>query len=310
MGGLLALGVASGILNQIATRTSQNYSFRLNERAAQNADKRTRALFHDLYSPQAQVANLEAAGLSPGLMYAKGGAGGAGGAAGAQAAPANAQQISMLDLANLKLMEAQIKNINADTENKKTDTEGKAKGIEKTDAEISKLLEDLNLTKAKVAYQELVNKMTQYDLRFKGETIETDIEQRKVELAKMVEDYRTAMANAGSAEIELEIKQSTAGAKIRQEVQQVMLNDLELLNKKLNLELTQEQINKVKEEVVEKRLSNAWIDIRNEEDIAKLRHDIQMDLYNLDIKDREQNYQMTKGILDSLLSLIKPMKIK
>ena len=66
------------------------------------------------------------------------------------------------------------------------------------------------------------------------------------------------------------------------------------------------QMQKIQEDIIEKRLDNAWINIKNEEDIAKLRHDIQMDLYDLDINDRQQNYEMSKGIIDSVISLIKP----
>lgn len=58
----------------------ENYEY--SERAAWNADTRTRRLYNDLYSPQAQMEQIKAAGLSPSLFY--GDAGGVSGQAGAQ----------------------------------------------------------------------------------------------------------------------------------------------------------------------------------------------------------------------------------
>lgn len=303
--GIAGINAASGAINTLLGLGLQNHSAKLNEQAAQNADARTRALYYDLYSPAAQVEQLKKAGLSVGLMYAKGGMGGSG-QAGAQAAPAQYPNMNVLDLMNAKLMEAQIKKTNAEAGKIEEDTKATKKGIEKTDAEIDSILTNNNLTKSKVAYQDLQNKLAQYDLQFKSETIETDIEQRKVELAKMVEDYRTAYTNAERNEIQLEIENSTSGAKVRQELQKVVMNDLQIEMGKQNIKLTDLEMQKIQEDIIEKRLNNAWIDIKNEEDIQKLRHDIQMDLYDLDIKDRKQNYEMSKGIIDSVISLIKP----
>ena len=77
---------------------------------------------------------------------------------------------------------------------------------------------------------------------------------------------------------------------------------------KQNIKLTDLEMQKIKEDIIEKRLNNAWIDIKNEENIQKLRHDIQMDLYDLGIKDRQQNYQMAKGVIDSFVSIVKLTK--
>ncbi len=307
MSELLALGgmnAASGALNTLLGLGLQKQSARLNEEAAQNADARTRALYNDLYSPQAQVEQLKKAGLSVGLMYAKSGMGGSG-QAGAQAAPAQFPNMNILDLMSAKMMQAQIKKTNAETDKIEQDTKATEKGIEKTDAEIESILTQNDLTKSKVAYQDLQNKLAQYEIQFKSETIETDIEQRKVELAKMVEDYRTAYINAERDEIKLDIENSTSAAKIRQELQKVVMNDLQIEMGKQNIKLNDLQMQKIQEDIIEKRLNNAWINIKNEEDIAKLRHDIQMDLYEMDIKDRQQNYQMAKGVIDSMMSIIK-----
>lgn len=63
-------------------RDARQENFQYGEKAAENADARTRALYNDLYSPQAQLEQLKAAGLSPSLFYGDGG--GISGQAGAQ----------------------------------------------------------------------------------------------------------------------------------------------------------------------------------------------------------------------------------
>ena len=83
--------------------------------SADSADARTRALYSDLYSPEAKVKQLKEAGLSVGLMYGQGGAGGTSSTAGAQGQGAGGQQgkqpIGILQGAELGLMAAQAKKI-------------------------------------------------------------------------------------------------------------------------------------------------------------------------------------------------------
>lgn len=62
------------------TARAENYKY--GEMAADSADARTRALYNDLYSPQAQLQQIKDAGLSPSLFYGDGG--GISGQAGAQ----------------------------------------------------------------------------------------------------------------------------------------------------------------------------------------------------------------------------------
>lgn len=85
-------------------------NYRYNEMAANNADKRTRALYNDLYSPAAQLAQLKKAGLSPSLFYGDGG--GIAGQTGAMSAGGGSVSPSVfgidpMTLAQTKLMEMQ-----------------------------------------------------------------------------------------------------------------------------------------------------------------------------------------------------------
>lgn len=98
----------------------QNYKY--NEMAAKEADKRQRAQYQDLYSPQAQMQQLQEAGLSPSI-YASGGMAGKSGAGaimgnGASGVNPNmyaAQPVSALEAAQIGLIKAQTNNVNENT---------------------------------------------------------------------------------------------------------------------------------------------------------------------------------------------------
>lgn len=98
----------------------QNYKY--NEMAAKEADKRQRAQYKDLYSPQAQMQQLQEAGLSPSI-YASGGVAGksgagaimGGGASGVNPNVYAAQPVSALEAAQIGLIKAQTNNVNEDT---------------------------------------------------------------------------------------------------------------------------------------------------------------------------------------------------
>ena len=139
--GLVGTGIQAGVQvqenkkNRAQEREMLGLQQGYNEQAANRADERTRALYNDLYSPQAKVQQLKNAGLSVGLMYGTGGAGGTTSTSGAQATPASQQaqsQKSPLENANLGLLMSQIavnaaqaKKLNTEAEDKKLDVKGK-----------------------------------------------------------------------------------------------------------------------------------------------------------------------------------------
>lgn len=132
---------------------NQNYQF--NEQAAQKADKRTRALYGDLYSPQAQLGQIKSAGLSPSLFYGDGG--GISGQAGAQGAGAagispnvfginegfNLAELGRV-IAETDLMRSQTKKTEAET--KQTDLENDLQEMKNTEFET-----EYNITNAHFA---------------------------------------------------------------------------------------------------------------------------------------------------------------
>lgn len=128
------IGKASGILNMLGVgrkkqieqqkemvENAAKINYKYGEMAAENAFERQQVLYNRTYQDQSyanQVAQMDAAGLSPGLMYGKGGAGGGGagsttgapmgatGAAGAgTAADPNAQLQALMSLRQVRMSE-------------------------------------------------------------------------------------------------------------------------------------------------------------------------------------------------------------
>lgn len=139
------IGKASGILNILGigrrkqirqqkemVENAARINYKYGEMAAENAFERQQVLYNRSYQDQSyasQVAQMDAAGLSPGLMYGKGGAGGGGagsttgapmgatGAAGAgTAADPNTQLQALMSLRQIRMNErkneAEIKLLN------------------------------------------------------------------------------------------------------------------------------------------------------------------------------------------------------
>lgn len=128
------IGSASGILNMLGigrrrqirqqkemVENAAKINYKYGEMAAENAFERQQVLYNRTYQDQSyanQVAQMDAAGLSPGLMYGKGGAGGGGagsttgapigttGAVGAgAAADPNAQLQALMSLRQIRMNE-------------------------------------------------------------------------------------------------------------------------------------------------------------------------------------------------------------
>lgn len=128
------IGKASGILNMLGlgrkkqmeqqkemVENAARINYKYGEMAANNAFERQQVLYEKSYQDQSfanQVAQMDAAGLSPGLMYSKGGAGGGGagsttgapmgatGAAGAgTAADPNMQLQALMSLRQIRMNE-------------------------------------------------------------------------------------------------------------------------------------------------------------------------------------------------------------
>lgn len=162
------VGGASGILNTLGigsrrqirqqremAENAAKINYKYGEMAARNAFQRQQVLYERTYQDQSyanQVAQMDAAGLSPGLMYGKGGAGGGGagsttgapmgatGAAGAgMAADPNARLQALMSLRQVRMSErkneAEINLLNTQAEALKAEA---TKNTEETTSIIEK----------------------------------------------------------------------------------------------------------------------------------------------------------------------------
>lgn len=114
----IALGYLNNSLAAGRTALDRQQNYMYGEMAANNADKRTRALYNDLYSPKAQMKQVQEAGLSPSIYF--GGTPGQGGTSGAQGSGAAGIQTPYMPMSMLE--GAQIANIMAQTQKTKAET--------------------------------------------------------------------------------------------------------------------------------------------------------------------------------------------
>lgn len=144
LGGIIQSGVNAGFDELARAR-----NFEYNERAADNADKRQRAQFHDLYSYGAQKKQMIEAGLSPSLMFANG-ASGQGGASAPQGGGASGVQGNHITLDPMS--QAEIDALREQTRGQKIENNMKQEAIE---ADIALKLSQAGLNEASQAYKQV-----------------------------------------------------------------------------------------------------------------------------------------------------------
>lgn len=212
------IGSASGILNMLGVgrkkqirqqkemvENAAKINYKYGEMAAENAFERQQVLYNRTYQDQSyanQVAQMDAAGLSPGLMYSKGGAGGGGagsttgapmGATGASGAGAaadpNAQLQALMSLRQMRMNErkneAEINLLN--TQSKALEAEA-GKNEEETQSIIEKRIWEVKQEMFK-GWQSFINTANElWDQMVKWQpTKKTTIDGKEIEIPKYFE---------------------------------------------------------------------------------------------------------------------------
>lgn len=135
--------VANTLINQAFAEHNRIRNFHYNEKAADNADKRQRKQYEDLYSPKALLKQYAAAGLSPSMMMSGGQS-----AVGQSSAQGNQSSGIQGPYPNAQLIDpmqaAQIANINADTKLKQSQTENTETDTALKGQEIINIIADTN----------------------------------------------------------------------------------------------------------------------------------------------------------------------
>lgn len=212
------IGNASGILNMLGVgrkkqirqqkemvENAAKINYKYGEMAAENAFERQQVLYNRTYQDQSyanQVAQMDAAGLSPGLMYGKGGAGGGGagsttgapvgatGAVGAgAAADPNAQLQALMSLRQIRMNErkneAEINLLN--TQSKALEAEA-GKNREETQSIIDKRIWEVKqeMFKGWKGFIDTANQLWDQMVKWQP-TKKTTIDGKEIEIPKYFE---------------------------------------------------------------------------------------------------------------------------
>lgn len=152
-------GMLGNAVGMIRDRQMAELNYRYGEMAANEADKRTRALYNDLQSPAALLKQYGDAGLSPSLMYGQSGSAGASPSSGAQGSGASGlgattYGINLMEGAQLGLMKAQADKLNAEARqaNANADTNEATR-----EATVENLKKDLEVKMANIQNVNLKN---------------------------------------------------------------------------------------------------------------------------------------------------------
>lgn len=244
-------GIFGTLFGDLNNRRSYEYyqkglkeQFKYNEQAANNADARQRAMFSDLYSPQAQLQQLKAAGLSPSLMFANG-VGGQGLTApqgGGVSGLPETYGASSGDLANMALVAAQTRKINAEADTiEGVNVRGKN--------EIANQLVQMGLTKAATEYTKSQNLAQQLANYITDNTKEFTINQARSQAELTATTAMRAVYESIVAQNEAQWSSET----LEERIKSVALENKNLHTKDLlmrsNIRLNDAQINQIDAEI-------------------------------------------------------------
>lgn len=240
-----------------AAARAENYSY--NEMAANNADKRQRAQFNDMYSYSAQVREMKKAGLSPSITF--GGGGGQGGASapqggGAAGVSPNVFGIPPVDFAQITqaLANANLAEANAEKTKAQTNTilGENARGI----AEIQEIMSRAGYNKAAEALAE-ANTAYQELKTFVGwQTADSDIQTAARAAQKLLHESNKAYEEATQAGLKTSFDKETYGKRIEQVGADLALTYAECALKGSQKEYTDEQKNALKQQVLQ-----GWVEV-------------------------------------------------
>lgn len=265
-------------------------------------------MWHDT-NYAAQRAEMEKAGLNVGLMYGMGGPGGAststqaGNVTGASAQGGEGEIATAMQMGiNLQLLKAQKENIEADTTLKQAtaaktagvDTAQTAKQIESTTASIEQMKQNtanakiqeeiLNFEKGMKKIEAEIQRITQQEIITKIHA------ERDILMSRAIQEAQKAKED-----------QATVDAKIKQINQATIEQGLRIQGMKLGLNLTEEQINKVSQEITASMVGLAQSE-------RKLRLDEIMTKYNIGGEEKRTSETVTNytGQIIKLIDAILP----
>lgn len=285
--------LGGNVMNQIFAEHNRRQNFYYNEKAAENADQRTRELYEDLYSPQAQMKMIKEAGLSPSLYYQN--AGGTAGQSGAQSQGINGAYPSAQVLDPLTF--AQIANLNADTKKKEEEADNIDKDTELKGQQIINIIADTDNKK-------ITNRVLSAEADLAELEYSVNVQTAQATIRMAYSNSEKAAAEARSLLVKADLDEATFDAAYQMAYANLdsILTDTAL--SKMEINLKKEQIKEISERV-RKSMWETW-QIEKEQnrkdaefkfDQAKLKAQIQM-------WATEQNIELTGMKLDMVSDLL------
>lgn len=308
-GGLM--NMMGGVFNnyyaqeQIGYDRQQNYKY--GEMAANNADKRTRALYADFYSPEALKRQYREAGLSPGMMF--GGTPGQGGISGAQGTGAAGPTTPYMPVSILEA--AQAANLMAQTEKTKAETQV-IKPL--AEASIQQALADAGLKRASTAVADAEAAGLAIDNYVKENTKEASIYQICELADKAGYDAQKAFEEMRTAKVLADVNEATYNEQVELRKKEVAALAQSISESKSMQRLNEEQRKKVYNDILQ-----AWeqIDINWKElEVSQQQADTYTEWINkqipiiekqLEAKFKELDIEKKRMVIDAVTGTLKSL---
>lgn len=243
LGGAFNLGTTI-LNNQLASERAEadRYAnFQYNEMAANSADKRTRELYEDLYSPKAKLEQLKDAGLSPSLMYGGQGLSGQS-VSGAMGSGSHGLQTTFLPFDPMAI--AQISKINAETKLIQEQTKTEKGENDRGRSDILQILADAGLKDAERSLRDAIESGQRISNYVSNFTKDSSIKYLKAQADKMFYDADTAFWDSLDRNLDYQFNLQTFDTRCKKEQE-----DLQNLVKDL---LVKDSVLKVNEETAQK----------------------------------------------------------
>lgn len=317
----------SGWNNGIYHDRNRDYGqWMFGELAAENSDARTRALYNDLYSPQAQMEQLKAAGLSPSI-FASGGIAGKSGVSGAMgsrgssstggsqmftnlfSAIAQATQIAAnvsktkAETDNLK---AQTNQINAQTSNINQDTQNKGKEYKLLTAQIYESLANTEYRLIATKALDVQREIDEYTLKLAEYKWDNELSQ---EYADYEADnmYYTSMLTATQwdiAEKQLEYDKETLQERIQQVTEENKNLIKDTLLKASQIELTDKQATEVVANIITNWYSAKTYRLSAKAQNLWMKNQLILEYNKLELGAKIQEKQMNVSMINSFVGTL------
>lgn len=232
-------GAANALINQAFAEHNRERNFYWNEKAADSADKRQREQYKDLYSPQAQLDQYAAAGLSPSMMMSGGQSAVGGTPQGAQGGINGAYPSgNIID----PIAAAQIANINADTRVKEQQAINIGADTEFTMANIIKAAEETENYKQRNMLLVLDREKRQLEIDLQKATNPEEIKQCVEKTEQMYLQTEQLIKENKALDLQNELDEKTMQTRINQAAQEYKTEIAETALKWAGVQLSEQQV--------------------------------------------------------------------